>query len=77
MTEYAAISETSCEGLVPIGSVVAQVVEDVARRAIGRWLDKAAEAQNGESAGAFRQADAIRRKMGLDWVELTDARNAA
>lgn len=64
-------------GLVPIKSIVTQVVEGVARRAIGRWLDKAAEAQNGEAADAFRQADAIRRKMGLDWVELIDARKAA
>ena len=38
-----------------------KVIEAVARRAIGRWLDKASETQNKQSAEAFRQADEIRR----------------
>ncbi len=54
-----------------------QAVQDVGRRAIGRWLDKAAGAQNGEAAAAFAQADGIRRRMGLDWSDLIDGRRAA
>ena len=57
--------------------VAPRVVEDVGRRAIGRWLDKAAGAQNGEAAAAFAQADGIRRRMGLDWSDLIDGRRAA
>ena len=50
--------------------VVPQVVEDVGRRAIGRWLDKASEAHGAVAAEAFRQADSIRRKLGLGWEDL-------
>ncbi len=57
--------------------VAPRVVEDVGRRAIGRWLDKASEAPSRQSAEAFRQADAIRRKMGLDWSDLIDGRKTA
>ena len=57
--------------------VVPQVVEDVGRRAIGRWLDKASEAHGAPAAEAFRQADSIRRKMGLEWADLIAHRSAA
>ncbi len=57
--------------------ITAQVVEDVGRRAIGRWLDKASEAHGPVAANAFRQADSIRAKMGLDWGELIHERRAA
>ncbi len=57
--------------------VAPQVVEDVGRRAIGQWLDKASEAHGAVAAEAFRQADAIRRKMGLDWTDLIEERSAA
>ena len=57
--------------------IAPHVVENVARHAIGRWLDKASEAQARQAAEAFRQADAIRRKMGLAWGDLIEQRNAA
>ncbi len=57
--------------------VAPRIIEDVARHAIGRWLDKASEAQTRQAAEAFRQADAIRRKMGLAWEDLIEQRNAA
>ena len=57
--------------------VAPQAAEDVGRRAIGRWLDTAAQAQGATAAEAFREADAIRRKMGLDWESLIQQRSAA
>ena len=57
--------------------VIPQVVEDVGRRAIGRWLDKASEAHGAMAVEAFRQADAIRRKLGLAWNDLIHERRAA
>jgi len=57
--------------------VAPRVVADVARRAIGNWLDKASRAPSRQAAEAFRQADAIRRKMGLAWEDLIDRRRAA
>ncbi len=57
--------------------VIPQIVEDVGRRAIGRWLDKASETHGAPAAEAFRQADSIRRKMGLEWGDLLGQRRAA
>ena len=57
--------------------VAPQVVEDVGRRAIGRWLDKASETHGAVAAEAFRQADDIRQRLGLAWGELIDATRAA
>ncbi len=57
--------------------VIPKVVEDVGRRAIGRWLDKASDAHGAPAAEAFRQADSIRRKMGLEWSDLIAHRSAA
>ena len=57
--------------------VIPRVVEDVGRRAIGRWLDRASEAHGASAAEAFRQADSIRLKMGLAWNDLIDGRRAA
>ena len=57
--------------------VIPQVVEDVGRRAIGRWLDKASEAHGAVAVEAFRQADSIRLKMGLEWGDLIGQRAAA
>ena len=54
-----------------------QVVENVGRRAIGRWLDKASETHGAVAAEAFRQADAIRQKMGLAWADLIQEQEAA
>jgi len=66
------------QGFQHLGREVApRVVEDVARRAIGRWLDKASEAHGAPAAEAFRQADSIRRKMGLQWGDLIGQRAAA
>ena len=57
--------------------VAPRVVEDVGRRAIGRWLDKAAQTQGAAASKAFKQADAIRRRLGLDWTDLIGQRSAA
>ena len=57
--------------------VAPKVVEDVGRRAIGRWLDQAAQTQGRKAFEAFKQADAIRRKMGLAWGEMINATRAA
>ena len=57
--------------------VAPQVVEDVGRRAIGQWLDRASKAHGAVAAEAFRQADSIRRKMGLAWEDLIQERSAA
>ncbi len=57
--------------------VIPQVVEDVGRRAIKRWLDKASEAHGAPAAEAFQEADAIRLKMGLAWEDLIKQRGAA
>lgn len=54
-----------------------KVVEDVGRRAIGRWLDQAAQTHGAAATKAFNEADAIRRKMGLAWEELIGQRAAA
>ncbi len=57
--------------------IAPQAVEDVARRAIGRWLDRASEAHGAVAAEAFRQADSLRREMGLAWEDLIEERSAA
>lgn len=57
--------------------VIPQVVEDVGRRAIKRWLDKASETHGAPAVEAFKQADSIRRKMGLGWGDLIAHRSAA
>ena len=54
-----------------------QVVEDVGRRAISRWLDKASGTHGATAAAAFQEADSIRLKMGLAWDDLIDGRRAA
>lgn len=66
------------QGLKHLGrEIIPQIVDDVGRRAIGRWLDKASEAHGAPAAEAFRQADSIRRKMGLEWGDLIAHRSAA
>ncbi len=57
--------------------VAPQVVEDVGRRAIAHWLDKAGQTRGQESTRAFQEADHIRRQLGLAWGELIDAQRAA
>ncbi len=54
-----------------------RAVKDVGRRAIGRWLDKASGTHGAMAANAFRQADSIRRKMGLEWGDLIEHRSTA
>ena len=57
--------------------VAPQVVEDVGRRAIAHWLDKAGQTRGQESSRAFQHADAIRRRLGLAWTDLIEQRSAA
>ncbi len=57
--------------------IAPKVVNDVGLRAIGQWLDRASEAHGAPAAKAFREADSIRRKMGLGWADLIEERSAA
>ena len=57
--------------------VAPRVIEATGRRAIARWLDTAAQAQGAAASMAFRQADAIRRRLGLAWTDLIEQRSAA
>lgn len=57
--------------------VAPRVVEDAGRRAIGRWLDTASGSHGAVAAEAFRQADAIRERLGLEWLDLIEERSAA
>ena len=45
--------------------VAPKVLEDVGRRAIGRWLGIASGTHGAPAAEAFRQADQIRKTLGL------------
>ncbi len=65
-------------GFEHLGREVApRVAEGAGRRAIARWLDKAAQTHNEQAAEAFQQANAIRQKLGLDWHDLINERRAA
>jgi hypothetical protein len=57
--------------------VAPRIVEDVGRRAIGHWLARASGARGTPAAEAFRQADAIRERLGLEWDDLIEERSAA
>ena len=54
-----------------------QAVEELSRKTIGAWLSKASNGHGTVATNAFRQADLIRRKMGLAWADLIDQRSAA
>ncbi len=47
-----------------------QAAGDVGRRAISGWLGKASKSHGAVAAGAFKQADRIRKKLGLAWGDL-------
>ena len=57
--------------------IAPEVVEDVGRRAIGNWLNKASGTRGAAAAIAFQEADAIRLKMGLAWEDLVREQQAA
>ena len=57
--------------------VTPRVAEGAGRCAIARWLDTAAQAQGPVAIEAFKEADAIRLKMGLEWGDLIKERSAA
>jgi hypothetical protein len=57
--------------------IAPKVVEDVGRRAIGRWLAIASRTHGAVAAEAFREADAIRERLGLEWGGLLEERSAA
>ena len=54
-----------------------QAAEDVGRRAIGNWLDRASEGHGAVAANAFNQADRIRKKLGLGWNDLIEQGDVA
>ena len=57
--------------------IMPKVLKETGRRAIARWLDLAAHSHGASAARAFKEADAIRQKMGLAWGDLLDHRSAA
>ncbi len=57
--------------------VAPRVAEDAGLRAIARWLDTAAQAHGPKAFEAFKEADSIRQRLGLDWSDLIDQRSAA
>ncbi len=57
--------------------VTPKVFEDVGRRAIARWLNRAAQMQGRKAFEAFKQADSIRERLGLAWNDLIRERRAA
>ncbi len=66
------------QGLRHLGDEVAPlVVEGIGRRAVAYWLDRASQASGVVAAKSFRQADSIRRTLGLGWGDLIDERRAA
>ena len=64
-------------GLRPVGNAAAEAIERIGRIAITNWLSKASKGRGRETAHAFRQADHIRRRLGLRWNDLVDERSAA
>ena len=57
--------------------VTPKVFKDAGLRAIGRWLDQAAQSQGAAAAKAFGEADSIRQKLGLGWGDLIEQRRVA
>ena len=57
--------------------IAPKALEETGRRAIVRWLGRAAQAQGTAATKAFNEADAIRQKMGLAWEDLIEQRSAA
>ena len=57
----------------PVGQALASVTAAAGRTAITRLLQRAS---NGD-ARAFREADVIRRRLGLAWADLIEHRRAA
>ena len=56
-----------------VGQALAGVTAAAGRIAIARLLQRAS---NGD-AKAFREADVIRRRLGLEWADLIEERKAA
>ena len=50
-----------------VGGVADGVVRRIGLRAIRVHLDRAAGSSSGEAMASFREADAIRRQLGLSW----------
>ena len=57
--------------------VAPKVVDDIGRRAISRWLDRASGGHGAVAATAFRRADAIRQELRIEWSNLIEERSAA
>ena len=53
-----------------LGDIMPDVVADTGRRAIAHHLTQAAATASNEAVNAFRQADSVRQRMGLDWYAL-------
>ncbi len=54
-----------------------EVVQAVGRQAIASWLATAGEKTGRQASDAFRRADSIRRRLGLDWADVIGERGAA
>jgi len=60
-----------------LGEVAPRVAENAGLCAIARWLDTAAQTHGPKAFEAFKEADSIRQRLGLDWSDLIDQRSAA
>ncbi len=59
-----------------VGGVADGVVRRIGLRAIRVHLDRAAESGRRETLAHFREADAIRRQLGLSWGQVVGADHA-
>ena len=50
-----------------LADIMPGIVFDTGKRAIATHLGRATDAVGNEAVNAFRQADGVRKRMGLDW----------
>ena len=50
-----------------LADIMPGIAADTGRRTIAHHLSRATDAVGNEAVNAFRQADGVRRRMGLDW----------
>ncbi len=60
----------ACGSLRPVGKLAAEVVGDVAVRAVFYWFARADEADGEDRIACLETADAILQKAGLRWGDI-------
>ena len=69
-------SEPPSEGLRPVGEIAAKITNDIATRAVARWLQQADELDGEDRAVCLETADAIIRTAGMKWADFGPRRAA-